>query len=59
MVQGVVYRFWLTVLFAITKLVYTLLFYSYTGCQSYDFIPVSVYAFTFIPKIVVIPKSLS
>jgi hypothetical protein len=33
--------------------------YSYTGCQSYDFIPVSVYILTFIPKIVVTPKSLS
>ena len=33
--------------------------YSYTGCQSYDFIPVSVYILIFIPKIVVTPKSLS
>ena len=54
-------RYWLIgdAVCSVLILVDSFICYSYTGCQSYDFIPVSVYILTFIPKIVVTPKSLS
>ena len=49
----------LTVLFVKTDVVYTLVVLFLTGLSVYGFIPDQVYTISFIPNLVVTPKSYS